>query len=475
MTRGLPACLAGLFLFIVALGATGAFAAEPIAYPLEGEKPAALVNGRIAFAEGVADRTGHRFMLQNLEIVQPVGLAVVTMNDDEPVEMLLGQDRWDQTIRSATTSHGTAGFQLRTQGDILISVKSKTEKPSHYLLIAWVGDPVQPKTPALLKQGGGAAPPRWTTWLVAGGLLVLLVVAVGLMRRRKAGAAGVVIALVMSGAAATLHATFAQPSSSVPPPSSLPAGALPPRPTPNQLRPTTLPPAPSGSAIEPPSSLPRGAFGPGPIRRSWNQIHDPNSALNQRVTRVAEEYERFEHATVPFNFMNSAATAGFSALDYWQASDNFTPEDVTYLPDFEPDGMPQLPVACSLTEDGASCAQCYSTAQRHLQGMMLLLERLRAAYDRTKKYTDASIAFGDNMSNIGPMSGFAWQTQRRGILETFAHFEQTYEQKRQGMMGSLRRALGEIDACEAQYFDNHDWYNRYGFIYYQFMDARYKH
>ena len=42
------------------------------------------------------------------------------------------------------------------------------------------------------------------------------------------------------------------------------------------------------------------------------------------------------------------------------------------------------------------------------------------------------------------------------------------------MMGTLRRALQEVADCEARYFDVQDWYSRYGFIYYTFMEDRYR-
>jgi hypothetical protein len=167
--------------------------------------------------------------------------------------------------------------------------------------------------------------------------------------------------------------------------------------------------------------------------------------------------------------------AGFAAGDFWNASENFTGDDAGYLPDINPDGLPELPVGCAMSEQSEACLQCYAAAQDHLQGVMLLLERLRASYDSTRRYTDAAISFGDNVSGIHAVSGLAWQTQRRGIMRQFEQFEGTYEGKREGMMSSLRRALDEINACEAQYFSNPDWFSRYGFVYYQFMDSRYKH
>jgi hypothetical protein len=407
---------------------------EPPGFRLNLAKIPEVKDGRIAFAEGTADGAGHRFMLQNLEIVQPIGLSVVAMRDDTPVEMVLGRDRWDESIRKASTDKGAAGFKLRTQGDIRITVKSTSGAPAQYLLIAWVGDPVKPAVPSVLV----ARPPGargWIGW--AGGAAVLIVALAGALfwRRRKRAAATLVVILIL-GAAQQLAAQIS-------PPSSLPAGALP---------------------------SPRG-----PVSRGWQQVRDPNSGWNQRLNDLQGERDRFDQGSAPFDFLNAIVQAGFAARDYWNASENFTGDDEGYLPDVDPDSMPELPVGCGMSDQAEACVQCYAAAQDHLQGMMLLLERLRASYDSTKRYTDASISFGDNVSGIHAVSGLAWQTQRRGIMRTFEQFTRTYEEKRVGMMGSLRRALDEINTCESQFFNNPDWYSRFGFVYYQFMDARYRH
>jgi hypothetical protein len=42
------------------------------------------------------------------------------------------------------------------------------------------------------------------------------------------------------------------------------------------------------------------------------------------------------------------------------------------------------------------------------------------------------------------------------------------------MLPNLRGALDALGKCEEKYFNEPDWYDRYGFMYYTFMADRYK-
>jgi hypothetical protein len=58
-------------------------------------------------------------------------------------------------------------------------------------------------------------------------------------------------------------------------------------------------------------------------------------------------------------------------------------------------------------------------------------------------------------------------------VDAYNHFKQTYDNKYRDLMGSLQRALMAIDGCERQYGMT-DWYQRFGFIYFEFMKDKYK-
>ncbi len=134
-------------------------------------------------------------------------------------------------------------------------------------------------------------------------------------------------------------------------------------------------------------------------------------------------------------------------------------------------GAPPLPSNCA---EGSACGQCFTDGRRQMNGMRVNLERLRCTYQAYKRFVDAAVAFGDNASGVHAVSGLAWQAERAGIMKEFDKLNRTYDTKYGQMMPNLERALQKIGQCEAQHFNNPDWYNRFWFIYYTFMADRYK-
>jgi len=135
-------------------------------------------------------------------------------------------------------------------------------------------------------------------------------------------------------------------------------------------------------------------------------------------------------------------------------------------------GAPQLPASC--TDATAGCGKCYIDAERSLDGMRINLERLKCYYAAYKRFVDASLAFGDSASGIHAVTGLEWQTQRAVIVQEMDNLKQAYDHKFHDMLPNLQSALQKIGDCEAQYFNNPDWYARFGNLYFAFMADRYK-
>jgi len=135
-------------------------------------------------------------------------------------------------------------------------------------------------------------------------------------------------------------------------------------------------------------------------------------------------------------------------------------------------GAPSMPASCA--NNLSACGKCYSDAYRELNGMRVNLERLRCTYRAYKRYVDAAVAFGDNASGIHAVTGLAWQTERAGIVQEMENLNRVYDQKYAAMMPNLEHALQSVGACEAEFYNERDWYNRFGFMYYTFMADRYK-
>lgn len=149
------------------------------------------------------------------------------------------------------------------------------------------------------------------------------------------------------------------------------------------------------------------------------------------------------------------------------------PDDIEFDPDFNPPGAPQIPVHCEVS-GGVDCQMCYDGAYRKLNFVRHYLEVLRGIYGATRNYTNNAIAFGDSMAGLHGGFGIAWPPQRKEIQDAFEKMGDTYDEKYEGYMRELLEGLQELSNCEKQYFGEDDWYSRYGFIYYTYMQDRYR-
>ena len=120
-----------------------------------------------------------------------------------------------------------------------------------------------------------------------------------------------------------------------------------------------------------------------------------------------------------------------------------------------------------------TCSECYYQARTEFNNVRYTLEELATIYSCTKKFTDAALAFGDNASGIHGVIGLAWQNERRGIEKSISDLEKAYDAKYSELMKRLAEAMQQLNICEAKY-GVEDWYDRFGFIYFEFMKDKYK-
>lgn len=156
------------------------------------------------------------------------------------------------------------------------------------------------------------------------------------------------------------------------------------------------------------------------------------------------------------------------AKDSYGEYKGLTDPDKTADPDYNPPGSPQVPSDCP--EGGQAC---FAAAYEKLNRCRTNLERLRAVRIETEEFYKASLSFGDDVSSIHGVAGLAWQAERRKIEASFKNFKGIYEKKYQELMSNLQQTLFDVSACEKEVYNESDWFNRYGFIYYQFMESRY--
>lgn len=135
-----------------------------------------------------------------------------------------------------------------------------------------------------------------------------------------------------------------------------------------------------------------------------------------------------------------------------------------------PAGEPRIPSFCA---GDRACDRCYSDARGNFNKARATLEKLRLIYTCSQKFSKAAIAFGDSASGIHAVVGLTWQEQKAGILQSVKGLQSAYDAKYIQILGGLHDAMYQMDTCEQQY-GLEDWYDRFGYVYYEFMADKYK-
>lgn len=180
---------------------------------------------------------------------------------------------------------------------------------------------------------------------------------------------------------------------------------------------------------------------------------------------VAEAFSKVKDYAEYIQKVDKAKDSGKSDYDSYKG---LTDSDKGAQPDYNPPGGPQVPTDCP---DGSK--PCFAAAYEKLNRCRANLERLRAIRVSTEEFITSSLSFGDDVSAIHGVAGLAWQAERRKIEASRKNFKEAYQKKYQELMGTLQQTLMEVSQCEKDGYDESDWFNRYGFMYYQFMESRY--
>ncbi len=157
---------------------------------------------------------------------------------------------------------------------------------------------------------------------------------------------------------------------------------------------------------------------------------------------------------------------------YYKDLDNLAPDDDQYEPEFDLPGSPELP---SLCKDSQKCEQCYKKPYADLQNTRFRFEKLRRLNRVTKTMLRDAISFGDAAATAaGGLAPLAWNKEKEKVRASEANFNQSYDAKYEELLATLKQDLLGIAACEAQIFNNQSWYERFGFMYQNFMAEAYR-
>ncbi len=135
-----------------------------------------------------------------------------------------------------------------------------------------------------------------------------------------------------------------------------------------------------------------------------------------------------------------------------------------------PPGMPRVPSFCF---DDGDCAECFSSARRDFDETRLTFEKLRLIYSCSKTFSNKAIAFGNTVSGVHAVTGLVWTRERAEIEKSVKRLEAAYDAKYVELSQDLHEAMIAIGRCEQQY-GLPDWYDRFGYVYFEFMQDRYR-
>lgn len=173
-----------------------------------------------------------------------------------------------------------------------------------------------------------------------------------------------------------------------------------------------------------------------------------------------------------------------TAKELYEAAEALSKGDCA--PDFSVNPQAAVPSSCAETPKGTAagpeptrnsepdnCATCFEGAYKKLSDVRKRLAKLKCLGNATKTYVNAAVAFGDNVSSVHAIQGLAWQRERKNIMDSYTKFKAAYDAKYKELMTVLLDAMNNISECEAK-IGNADWFQRYGFMYVEFMAEKYK-
>ncbi|MEM9721618.1 MAG: hypothetical protein AAGA10_20295 [Bacteroidota bacterium] len=394
---------------------------------------------KLASYEGELTSEAQRFFMEEYSEYQPVDIFLFSRTEGSALEMNLVLATWNDKKESCSTgSEGYCQLQFRIYGGVGLDING--EQGTEYTILVVAGKEVKPelKSPfykvsqrelesgEIEKSSGTQVEPSRNTQTEGSGnlvlyaiavLLLLIVILLGVIVFRKNKSA--LILLLVSG----LSLAYGQE-------------------TEQELR--------DRLAEEIKQE----------VKAEFKRFQDAQKKL-KNVEGVLEQIEKLRKAQASYEAFSTA----YSGLG--DCISGAAPTNSPRIPSFcASDGSRESIV------ESAECSDCFLDARSKFNDVRFTLARLETIYTCTKNMTTSAKAFGDSFSSA-TKSGLGWASARRKIEESEKSMAKAYDDKYVDLMGDLQGALVEMSICEAK-FGLVDWYDRFGFVYYEFMVDRYK-
>jgi hypothetical protein len=437
--------------------------------------------GKTSVIGGQTTPDGVRFVINNLDIMQPIEIALATDDASKPLTLSVYKDAPAQALlEHATDAGGVYVAKFRTADSVQLQVKGPAG--AKYQLMAWVGPPIEVPTPSALvpidAQGvplaagvtltppanaGGTAPaqtaantlqvPASVTILLGLILVALVVIIVVLMRRggkAKGTAAAIAFVLLLGGQ----------------------------RPGRADIVPSPIDVAPKKVTSA----------------DTWKQTNDALQKLREMLEKMEKDGIKTDPDTIKVNRPTGKSEGGpdkatpFDAkktagqyvtsmkllLDFMEEFGLIDPREAAVQPNYNPPGQPLIPSHCAGTE---ACGACFKDANAKLDKSRKLLEDMYVIYKQTELKTGRIMEMANAAAGLSPYAQMLWAAQKanpnEGMNVAQKHFYDVYDTNLGKLLQMANEGLIGVAACERENFKDYDWYPRYGMIYYNFLQARY--
>lgn len=173
-------------------------------------------------------------------------------------------------------------------------------------------------------------------------------------------------------------------------------------------------------------------------------------------------------ATAGLDQVGKVADLASKAMDFQKTLNS---SDDRLKPNYTPEGSPSVPSKCM---ENAECRPCYTNAYAKVNKTRKALEKVRAHYEFTHKFSTEGIALMTGVAaTAGGPASIGAAVESRKVNAEVAAFDTVVRDKNAELLARLKGELMEVNTCEATYYGNNDWYDRFGYMYFQFMSAHY--
>lgn len=444
------------------------------------EKDARVKAGKLSVVGGQTNEAGVRFVINNLDILQPMEIVLAAEDAAKPLTLLVYKDAPEHALlKKATDAGGTVVAKFRTGESVHLLVSGPAG--AKYQLMTWQGPRVEVPTPtafvpidaqgtplvegvALTPPATGGKPetqtgaatttlqvPRSVTILLGLILVALVALIVVVFLRGRGKTAAVVLLVVGLGA---YHAMRGQSVE-------------------NQLAPKKVDAGDAWKAVN----------------ERLNQLREQLDTLEKMGIKVEPEAIKVRHpddkeekkeGEAPSLLGGMGRTAGHLVSDtklilaFLEEFGLIDPREAAVQPNYNPPGQPLIPSRCAGT---GQCGKCFLEANAKLEKSRKLLEDMYVIYKQTELKAGRIHELANAAAGLSPYAQLAWTAIKNNPNEPMnlaqKHFYDVYDTNLDKLLTMSNEGLIGVGACERENFKDYDWYPRYGMIYYNFLNERY--